>query len=231
MRFPVSNTGSKIDFERDWYIAQGFGNPTAYGFHEGADINLKTGGDTDLGQEIKSIANGKIVYYHFASHPTTGFGRHLVYRIDGPWGVRWIHNCHLTDQGFLNTTADVPEGTIIGRLGKSGTPYAHLHFSIFKVDPITIGGIDKFAKTLTELNTYWEDPIAFINTWMATTPVPQPAPVTDQSKYDFGTDFGIMELQAARSVMQAQKTKIENQRQKLVEGATSLRNLANGFEN
>lgn len=231
MRYPVSNTGNKEDFERDWYVAQGFGEPTNYGFHEGADINLKTGGDTDLGQEIKSIANGKIVYYHFASHPTTGFGRHLVYRIDGPWGVRWIHCCHLTDQNFQNTTVDVPEGTIVGRLGKSGTPYAHLHFAIFKVDPVTIGGIDKFAKTQAELNTYWEDPIAFINTWMATPEQPTVPVPTDQSKYDFGEGFGIMELQAARSVMQAQKAKIESQKLKLAEGATSLRNLANGFEN
>lgn len=229
MRYPVTNTGSKVDFERDWYIAQGFGNPTNYGFHEGADINLKTGGDTDLGQEIKAIANGRIVYYHKNSHPTTGFGLHLVYRIEGAWGIRWVHCCHMQDIDFLGSTQDITEGQIIGRLGKSGTPYAHLHFAIYKVDPVAFG-IDKFARNTTELNQYWEDPIAFINTWTATPLPPQPIPVTDQSKYDFGDGFGVQELQAARSIMQAQKTEINSLKTKLSSGATSLRNLANEFE-
>jgi murein DD-endopeptidase MepM/ murein hydrolase activator NlpD len=228
MRYPVGNTGSKEEFEKDWYIAQGFGVQTSYGFHEGADINLKTGGDTDLGQEIKAIADGRITYYHFSSHPTTGFGRHLVYKINGAWGSRWVHCCHLTDQDFKGSVQDVTKGQIIGRLGKSGTPYAHLHFAIFKVDPVAFG-IDNIANTTNELNQYWEDPIAFINTWM-TQPVSTPSIVTDQSKYDFGNGFGIMELQAARSIMQAQKSEIENKKQKLVDGATFLQELANRFE-
>lgn len=229
MRYPVGATGSKDEFTRDWYIAQEFGAVTNYGRHCGADINLKTGGDTDLGQEIKAIANGKIVYYHYSSHPTSNFGRHLVYKIDGAWGSRWVHCAHMSDQDFKNSAVDVAEGTVIGRIGKSGTPYAHLHFSIFKVDPVAFG-IDNIANTTNELNQYWEDPIAFINTWMATAPVPVPSPVTDQSKYDFGEGFGIIELQAARSIMQAQKVTIEAKSQKLRDGATNLRNLANQFE-
>lgn len=230
MRFPVTATGSKADFEKDWYIAQAFGNPTSYGFHEGADINLKTGGDTDLGQEIKAIANGKIVYYHYSSHPTTGFGRHLVYRIDGAWGTRWVHCCHLSENDFLSGSQDITEGQIIGRLGKSGTPYAHLHFAIFKVDPVSFG-IDNIANTTNELNQYWEDPIAFINTWMATVPVPTPSPVTDQSKYDFGEGFGILELQQARGIMHDLRNEKNHYKSLLSEGANSLRDLANRFEN
>lgn len=227
MRYPVTATGTKEAFEKDWYIAQGFGNQTSYGFHEGADINLKTGGDTDLGQEIKAISNGKIVYYHLTSHPTTGFGRHSVYKIDGPWGSRWVHQTHMSDQDF-KTSGDVTEGQIIGRIGKSGTPYAHLHFSIFKVDPVAFG-IDNIANTSSELNQYWEDPIAFINTWMATAPTP-PVMGTDQTKYDFGDGFGIMELQAARGIMHDQKRKIVDLENRLSNGADDLRNLANEFE-
>jgi len=229
MIFPVGN-GTRQDFEDKWYVANSFGHPETYGFHEGADINLKTGGDTDLGQELKAIANGKLLYYHYSSHPTTNFGRHLVYRIEGAWGTRWIHYAHCLDTGFLNSVQDVTEGQVIAKLGKSGTGYAHLHMAIYKVDPATAGGIDNIANTATELNQYWEDPITFLNTWTATAPVPVPPPVTDQSKYDFGDGFGIMELQAARSTMQAQKTLIGGQKQKLVDGATALRNLANGFE-
>lgn len=229
MRFPVGN-GTKEDFEKNWYIAQGFKAPTNYGFHEGVDLNLRSGGDTDLNQEIRAIAKGKIVYYHFNSHPNSNFGRHLVYRIDGPWGSRWVHQAHCSDKDFKGGVVDVAEGDLVARVGKSGTPYAHCHFAIFKVDPVAFG-IDNVANTLSELTQYWEDPIAFLNTWMATPVTPTPPPVGDQSKYDFGEGFGVMELQAARSVMQAQKSQISSQKQKLSEGATSLRELANKFEN
>lgn len=229
MRFPVGN-GSKEDFERNWYVAQAFKAPTNYGYHEGADLNLRTGGDTDLNQEIKAIAKGKLVYYHFNSHPNSNFGRHLVYRIDGPWGSRWVHKAHCGEQDFMAKVQDINEGQIVARVGKSGTPYAHLHWAIFKVDPVAFG-IDNVANNLTELNQYWEDPIAFVNTWMSQ-PTPDPLPpVGDQSKYDFGDGFGIIELQAARSIMQAQKMDLISKNKKLTDGATSLRNLANQFEN
>jgi|SRR3989304_323679 len=223
MRYPVTADGSKISFEKDWYNAQGFGAQTSYGYHEGVDLNLKTGGDTDLGQEIKAIANGKIVYYHFSSHPTTGFGRHLVYRIEGAWGTRWVHCCHLGDTGFLNGVQEVTEGQIIGRLGKSGTPYAHLHFAIFKVDPVAFG-IDNIANTTSELNQYWEDPIAFINTWMA---APVTAPINDQSKYDFGTPWGTMEMQAVRSTMNDQKAQLVNKDNEIQQIKTKIQNARN----
>jgi murein DD-endopeptidase MepM/ murein hydrolase activator NlpD len=195
-------------FKEDWYSAQKFGNPTNYGFHEGEDLNLKTGGDTDLGQEIKAIANGRVIYYHYSSHPTTNFGRHLVYKIDGGWGTRWVHCAHLLDQDFTKEVKDVSEGQIIARLGKSGTPYAHLHFAIYKVDPVSVGGIDNIANTQEELNRVWEDPIAFIEKWMQ--PVVQPQPVTDQSKYNFGDPWGEIELQKARSILVEQKSTIED---------------------
>jgi murein DD-endopeptidase MepM/ murein hydrolase activator NlpD len=232
MRYPVSATGNKVDFERDWYIAQDFGAETSYGFHEGVDINLRTGGDTDLGQEIKAIANGKIVYYHFSSHPTTTFGRHLIYRIDGAWGTRWVHCCHCTDQDFKNSVQDITEGSIIARLGKSGTPYAHLHFALLRVDPVSLPkGLDSIAHNKTELDASWEDPIKFINTWMAVVPTPQPPMGNDQTKYDFAEPFGIMELQRARSVMQEQRKDIDSKNKRLQDGAAQLRSLANQFEN
>jgi hypothetical protein len=235
MRYPVSATGNKTDFERDWKIDQVFGNPTTYGFHEGIDINLKTGGDTDLGQEIKAIAKGTIVYYHFASHPTYGFGRHLVYRIDGSWGVRWVHCAHMQDTSFLGAVQDVTEGQIIGHLGKSGTPYAHLHFAIWKVDPATVPAntssgksIDNIAKTTTELNQYWEDPITFIETWMAA-PAPTPSPINDQTTYDFGSPWGVMEMQAVRSTMNDQKAQIESKNTEISQLQTKIQNAKNAL--
>ena len=46
-------------------------------------------------------------------------------------------------------------------------------------------------------------------------PIPQPSPVTDQSKYDFGEGYGVIELQAARSIMQSQKQDNNNLRSKI----------------
>lgn len=221
MRFgPVA--GNKQEFENNWYIAQGFGATTTYGKHEGLDLNLKTGGDSDLGQNLYAIADGDIVYYHYGTHPTTGFGRHLVVKITGPWGTRWCMYSHCGTNGFLNTVQRVTEGTKLGELGKSGnSPSAHLHFSIWKVDPGTNGGIDAIAHNQAELDAKWENPIDFINQW-SQPPAPVEPPVTDQSKYDFGPDFGIMELQAARSRMQEQKNTINNQNARIANAKIAL---------
>lgn len=197
MIYPVGD-GTRTTFERDWYVAQGFGNPTSYGVHDGADINIKTGGDTDLGQELKAIAKGEIVYYHYGSHPTQNFGRHLVYKITGDFGTRFVHYAHCLDVGFLNLAQEVVEGRIVARLGKSGTPYAHLHMAIFKVDPTTLpSGIDSIAHNTNELNQIWEDPIAFLNTW---TQVSSPV-ITEQTHIPLGGTYGEPELQQVRSML------------------------------
>lgn len=148
MRYPVDNWSK-------WYNAQPFGTPTSYGYHEGDDLNLSTGGDTDLGQPLYAVAMGKIVYFHNNSHPTTGFGRHMVLQVETSIGRRWYHYAHC--DSITAETKEVPEGTKIGVLGKSGTTSAHLHFAVFKVDPSTLyNGIDSIAKTTTNLNAWWE---------------------------------------------------------------------------
>jgi len=171
MRYPVGQIGSKEEFEKFWYVAQGFGAKTDYGWHEGVDINLKTGGDTDLGSPLYAVANGRIKYYHLNSHPKTNFGRHMVLECPTPFGTRWYHYAHCEE--ITATTRDVTQGEIIGKIGKSGTAYAHLHFACFKVDPSTLrGGIDTIAKTQEELNKWWEDPFLTLAS-TALTSVPQ----------------------------------------------------------
>lgn len=224
MRYPVGATGSQEEFERDWYIAQEFGNPTKYGFHDGVDINLRTGGNTDLGQELKAIAGGKVVYYHYASHPTYGFGRHLVLEIEGPWGKRWAHYAHCTADDFTREVKEVSEGQIIARIGNSGTPYAHVHFSILKVDPVSIGGIDAIPSTSSELHNWFEDPITFIKKWMNTsTPEPPTQEVNDQTKFDFGEPWGEMEMQAVRSKLNDQNREIVSLKGKIEAAQEILR--------
>lgn len=217
MIFPVGD-GSKQTFENLWYIAQGFGNPTTYGFHEGADINLKTGGDTDLGQELKTIATGKILYYHnFHANTANTFGRHIVYRIEGAFGVRWIHYAHCLDTGFLGSIQDVPEGKVIAYLGKSGTTAAHLHMAVFKVDPASLyAGIDSIAHTQADLNN-WEDPINFLNTWMIPMAIPPSTPAISDlnTKLDFQNfvtpleNYGVIDFGTVKSKILAKDNRIK----------------------
>lgn len=153
MRFPVGKSGNILD--PLWYDSQGFGAVTNYGYHEAMDLNLRTGGDSDIGQPLYAVSKGKIVYYHNNSHSTTGFGRHMVLECDTVRGKRWYHYAHCLE--ITAELKDVNEGDVIGKLGKSGTTLAHLHFSVFKVDPAILPqGIDTIAKTLTQLNDWWE---------------------------------------------------------------------------
>lgn len=163
MRYPVSN------FKTEWNITAGygFGVATSYGFHDGIDLNKNGGGDIDLGQDIFAIANGELVYWHGGKHPTTGFGYHSVYKITGAWGTRWVHQAHCLPD-ITPAVKQVTENEVIGHVGKSGTVYAHIHFSLFKVDPATLpNGIDTIAKTQQQLNDWWEDPIKFIEKYSA----------------------------------------------------------------
>lgn len=153
MRYPCGT--SNADFIKNWYNAQPFGAKTSYGYHEGDDFNLKTGGNSDLGQPLYAVADGKIAYYHNASHSSFGFGRHMVLECDTIKGKRWYHYAHCQEITALQK--DVKEGEVIGKLGKSGTPIAHLHFAVFKVDPSSLHkGIDSIASTEGSLHASWE---------------------------------------------------------------------------
>ena len=166
MRYPVGKSGTREEFELKWYNAQAFGNKTSYGYHDGADYNLKTGGNTDLGQPLYAIADGTVKYYHRNSHPTTGFGIHLVVEYDTPFGKRWCHYAHCSEKDFTGEVKQVKEGEKIAVLGRSGTTWGHLHFSVYTVDPVTLyNGIDSIATSRVKLNASWEAPTPFLNAW------------------------------------------------------------------
>lgn len=151
MRFPV-------DKWPDWYDAQPFGTKTDYGYHEGADVNKDTGGDTDLGFPIFAISNGVVtsVHEHINSN---NFGKHVHIQHDGPWGTVYCHYAHCSSIG-VKVGDVVNEGQEVARVGKSGTVYSHIHWSI-KLKPT---GIDAIAHNLEELKS-WTDPIKFVMYW------------------------------------------------------------------
>lgn len=151
MRLPVDNWES-------WYIASGFGDKRTNYIHEAVDLNLKSGGDTDLGQPLFAISDGEITSVHnHAGIPT--FGNHVHIQHDGPWGRVWSHSAHCQDI-FVKLGDKIKEGQKIATLGKSGTQSSHLHFAI-KKEP---AGVDGIAKTEEDLKK-WVDPIEFILEW------------------------------------------------------------------
>lgn len=153
MIYPTAKT--KKEFDAKWYNAQEFGTKTSYGYHEADDINLKTGGDTDLGQPLYAIADGEITSV-CTTHPTKNFGLHLHLKFEVKEGTRWAHYAHC--KAILVKEGDkVKEGEKIAELGKSGTTAAHLHFAIKNAAT----GIEGIAKTKEDLKK-WENPIPFI---------------------------------------------------------------------
>lgn len=167
MRYPVAR--DKKEYLEKWYVAQGYGARTSYGRHDGVDLNLKTGGNSDLGQKLYSIADGVVTSIH--KHKT-GWGKHIHIQHDGPWGVCYSHYAHC-DSIAVKTGDSVKEGQVIGKLGNSGnSTAAHLHFSI-KKKPV---GVDSVAKNIIALHGGWYDPIPFINKYYGGSMGASPSP-------------------------------------------------------
>lgn len=155
MRYPFDDFKTKFNTT----VGNGFGDKVPYGFHSGVDINGNGGGNSDCGSPIKAIADGECTSVELG---TTGYGKHFHYKIDGPWGVRYVHDAHCQDI-FIKVGDKFKEGDTIATMGTSGnSTHCHDHFEI-KKKPV---GINAIAKTQVALNDGWEDPIAFIEKYM-----------------------------------------------------------------
>jgi murein DD-endopeptidase MepM/ murein hydrolase activator NlpD len=157
MRYPIG-TGTQADFDKYWYIASSFGEKRAGYYHSGDDYNLKTGGNTDLGQPIYAICDGEIVSTDKTS--TTGFGKQIYLKFfkEGKTYYAGYDHC---DTITVNSGDMVKEGDQIGTLGKSGTTFAHLHFVIKN----KANGMDNVPNDLEELKE-WENPTGFIQKYL-----------------------------------------------------------------
>lgn len=148
-------------FKEPFKIDSKFGEKRIYGYHSGEDWNGTGGGNTDCGYKLYPITKGEVVYN---SSSTKGYGNITVYRIEGPWGVRWIRYCHCRQviaKGGLVT----PE-TLIATLGTTGNSTAcHLHWDVIKKP---MSNWRMYAKTRAILNEYFEEPSAFFNMWKDT---------------------------------------------------------------
>ena len=185
MRYPIGK-GTQDDFDKYWYIASSFGENRGSYYHSGDDYNLKTGGDSDLGQPLYAICDGEITGTDTTS--TTGFGKqiYLKFQIDGKNYWAGYDHCQMV---AVDPGQKVKEGQVVGYLGKTGTNYAHLHFVIKN----KANGMDNVPNTVEELKE-WENPTEFIKKYLGESPeggnmieVPQEDfenLVTKSTKYD-----------------------------------------------
>ena len=126
--FPVGKPEAK-----GYYNAQTFG----VNLHLGDDWNGVGGGNTDLGDSIYSIANGKVV---FAKDVKGGWGNviRIVHQFEDGQQIESLYaHC---DEILVNEGDFVKKGDKIGTIGTANGIYlAHLHFEIREVVGMPIG--------------------------------------------------------------------------------------------
>lgn len=137
---PLSKIADSFDFPvgkpdgEGYYNAQPFGKNN----HMGEDFNADTGGNTDLGDPIYSIANGKVV---FAEDVKGGWGNiiRIVHFLPDSSRVESLYaHC---DELLVKKNQWVLKGDKIGTIGDAhGQYYAHLHFELRSIVGLPIGG-------------------------------------------------------------------------------------------
>ena len=119
--FPLGSPNGK-----GYYVAQGFGINT----HLGEDWNAVTGGNTDLGDTIYSVAHG---YVRFAADPGGRWGNtiRMIHRLeDGEMIESLYAHCQ---KMFVSQGEWVERGRSIGTVGTAnGNFLAHLHLEFRK---------------------------------------------------------------------------------------------------
>lgn len=132
-----------------WYLAQGH-----HSGHTGNDWNLKTGGDSDLGQPVVSVANGVTV------HAAPGLGKWgnlvIVLCVEPDGVLTYWRYAHLHEMAVQEGQV-VGKGEQLGTIGKgAGDAYAaHLHLDV------RVGGLFHPSEWLRNFNL-WLDPLAFL---------------------------------------------------------------------
>lgn len=160
--------------EGDYKIDQRFKDPTSYGPHEGIDVNLKSGGNTDCGTLYRAVADGEIIH---ASESTANYGRLIVLKCKTVLGERYVRYAHCDE--IPARKALVKRGDTIATMGSTGNSTAcHLHFDVLKKVPSNWRYYGK-----TNFDEYFEDPEVFFTTELEPTLPATPAlEFTEQTK-------------------------------------------------
>ncbi len=169
------------------------------GRHTGDDYNGAGGGNSDLGMEIRSIANGIVRWT--GNRNNLGFGNVTI--IEYPLSPtlaaelgcsslfgRYMHQNTIE----VGVGQEVSIGQRIGSVGNSGTQYAHLHLDLYK-NTIDGGGIHLRYDKDTQLSSYLS-PYNYIQSHLNAVDVAGPAPSLKPFQREVGNASGVNERAA-----------------------------------
>lgn len=124
--YPVSETDyitEKNDWRDDWHNARDFGEEK----HLGEDWNKKTGGNTDCGEPVFAISDGKIT---FAEDAGAGWGNVVIIEHTAPDGTK-LQSLYGHLESITKTQGEVKRREQIGTIGSANGRYmCHLHFEL-----------------------------------------------------------------------------------------------------
>lgn len=111
------------DKKDEWFDAQDFGENN----HLGEDWNKNSGGDSDCGEKVFAVADGRVVY---AENAGPGWGNVVIIEHTLPDGAR-VQSLYGHLQKILKTSGEVKKREQIGTVGNADGRYlCHLHFEI-----------------------------------------------------------------------------------------------------
>jgi murein DD-endopeptidase MepM/ murein hydrolase activator NlpD len=111
------------DAKDDWYNATNFGETN----HLGEDWNKNSGGNTDCGEPVYAIGNGKIIY---AKESGVGWGNVVIIEHTLPNGEK-VESLYGHLQEILRTDGEVKLREQIGKVGNANGKYlCHLNLKI-----------------------------------------------------------------------------------------------------
>lgn len=171
-----------------WYAATNFGDIYSLGIHPGEDWNGNGGGNTDLGQDVYALANGRVV-------AATGYGQpwgnvividHLFYENNERKSIRSVY-AHLQNIK-VKVGQDVQRRQLIGAIGQdpNKTFGAHLHLELRWDNSLSpTYWPSSNGKDVAWVKSHYTQPTSFINQHRSV-PVPQNEPMlvlVDQQSY------------------------------------------------
>ncbi len=133
--YPVGPRGNNVDvfktYKIDTVLVDDYYYQQLKYWHPGEDWNGKGGGDTDLGDPIYAVSNGKVIEFgHYSVWGNVVLLEHAL-----PDNSRiWSQYAHLQKIMVAQVGQNVTRGQQIGAMGKGDNNryIAHLHFEIRK---------------------------------------------------------------------------------------------------
>ncbi len=146
-----------------WLEPWNYGGSCGWVYHPGVDFNKdNTSGDQDRYEPVYAVSNGTVVASGLYSS-TWGNIVIIEHTLSDSSKV-WSQYAHLEDR-WIQIGDIVTKGEQIGKIGKGdGSLSAHLHFEIRKFGhDILSASSFPCGQSKSYVETYYEDPIAYIN--------------------------------------------------------------------